>query len=177
VLRRLQRCSCPRRDAGSPRRRRCRDRGVATWVQCRPEMLRRHLLGSPLSCRMIRNVAVHDAATDMRQHYHHEEDATGERRDGEEIHGRSRREMIREKRNPRLRRRPCMRCMRFQRTRDVRSETSSPSVRSSTRGAPPMGSRSPFLERGQDLSSAPPTRPQAVELHAMNDSAGLLRSP
>jgi len=74
---------------------------------------------------MLRDVEMHDAATDMRQHDYHEQDATREGRHREEIHRRGAREVIREKRLPRLRR-PAG--VRFQQTDTVRSETWTPSV-------------------------------------------------
>ena len=41
------------------------------------------LLGRPLGCWMLRDVEMHDAATDVRQHDHYEEHATRESRHGE----------------------------------------------------------------------------------------------
>jgi hypothetical protein len=64
-----------------------------------------HLLRGLRGRRMIRDVEMHDAPAVMRQHDQDEQYAAGERRNGEEIHRRGRREVIGQKRPPRLRRR------------------------------------------------------------------------
>src|SRR5262245_66582722 len=132
---------------------------------------------------MLRDVEVHDAPTKVGQHDHHEEQATRESRNGEEIHRRGRREMIREKRPPRLR--PRARAM-FQQTRDralgdVDAERTQFSM--NPRGAPQWVGGRHLANEGADLRlnrwtsicSLRAARPSAATPLAMppNDSVGL----
>jgi len=55
---------------------------------------------------MIRNVDMDDAPAIVRQEDQHKQHSAGERRHGEEVHRRGRREVTRQKSPPRLRRWP-----------------------------------------------------------------------
>src|SRR5262249_5719430 len=109
------------------------------------------LLGRPLGCRMLRDVEMHDAATDVRQHDNYEEHATRKSRHGEKIHRRGGCKVIREKRFPRLRRPTCLR---FQQTRDgalrhVDAERQQFAV--NPRSAPQRVRRRHLAHKGSDL--------------------------
>ena len=71
--------------------------GLDTVGICVDDLLRR-----PFGRRVLRHVEVHDAAALVRQHQEYEQDPSGHRRNGKEIHRCSQCDVVREEGSPRL---------------------------------------------------------------------------